>query len=743
MTDHIFFSDAFVRAIGWTLVHSLWQGAAAALLLFGLLYRLQTAQQRYRAAYSMLLAMMAAAALTFMCVYQPLPDGVDNFIAVEGDAVSDTYFIGIQAIETDLWQHLSGWLEVHHPLIVAVWLLGFVFFLLRFAGGLWQVRRLSRRGIIAIDVHWEEKMADLGARLGMTRPVRLLESALVHAPLTIGWLKPLVLLPVGLVNRLSPAEVEAILAHELAHIARRDWLFNLVQAFIETLFYYHPAVWWISQVVCHERENCCDDDALAATGNRLAFAKALVQVQEMANIKPALALGIQGAARRPLLLERIRRILNQPQHKSQIMEKITATLILFALLTLVGIRANNAPSLSAAFAQIGELPTAIFGADDDAVANDSLPKPKSVRKITREDDEQRVEAEYRGNELTRLNIDGKEIPASEFDQHRDLTNELLRDIPAPPAPPMPPGIFFAPEAPAAVSPAFPAPPAPPMPPRFSVTKDEDGSPLIVFERAGEPVEMKVKDGQVWIDGKLMAEGESVEVPGTGNGYFYWNGEDGNTFHFTPDQGFYYFDGMMDFDRLRELEGLKSLENLRHIENLDEFPHFRISEEDRARLEEEMERVRGEARRLSAESRQLSREQKREIEREMKQVQKEMKIQQKEWEKEQKRWEKEQDKWALEQERWAQEQEKWGEEQEKWAREQSKADAFAKQLKAELRKDGLISDPANFQFQLSAKELKVNGKKQSDQLHQKYLELYRAKTGKEMGKNDNMIWSESN
>jgi hypothetical protein len=299
---------------------------------------------------------------------------------------------------------------------------------------------------------------------------------------------------------------------------------------------------------------------------------------------------------------------------------------------------------------------------------------------------------------------------------------------------MPPGFYFAPKAPAAGSPVFPAPPAPPVPPRFSVTKDEDGSPLIVFERDGEPVEMKVKDGQVWIDGKLMADGESMEVPGLGNGYFYWNGEDGNTFHFTPAEGFYYFDGMLELD---------GLEGLQHIENLDEFPHFRLSDEEKARLEEESERLRGEARRLAEESRQLSREQKRTLEREMKQVEKDMKVQRKEWEKEQKRWEKEQEKWALEQERWAQEQERWGEEQERYAREMAKADALNRQLKAELRKDGLIDDPGNFQFQLSAKELKINGKKQSDQLHRKYLELYRTKSGKEMGKNDSMIWTESN
>jgi beta-lactamase regulating signal transducer with metallopeptidase domain len=199
----------------------------------------------------------------------------------------------------------------------------------------------------------------------------------------MGWLKPVILLPIGFVNHLSFAEVEAVLAHELAHIARRDWIFNLLQAFVESLFYYHPAVWWISQVVRRERENACDDVALAATGNPLAFARALVQVQEMAAPIPALALALSGKRRRPLL-ERVRRILNQaPQQQHQVMEKITATVILLALLALVGLRANSVPSIEAAFAQIADIPANLFGGENDAdpIESDSLPKPKSTRSI--------------------------------------------------------------------------------------------------------------------------------------------------------------------------------------------------------------------------------------------------------------------------------------------------------------------------------------------------------------------------
>jgi len=695
--------DSLLRALGWALAHSLWQGALAAFALLILLPRLQTARQRYWAAYGALVAVLVGAIGTFVWKFEP---GADAMVTASGPAAgmpsNSSFFIENELFETSIVESFSQWLEANHALIVTGWLIGFVFFLLRLGGGLWQVHRLRTRGVNALEAVWQEKMNALAGRIGVSKTVRLFESAWVHMPLTIGWLKPAILLPIGFVNQLSSAEVEAVLAHELAHIARRDWIFNLLQAFVESLFYYHPAVWWVSQVIRRERENACDDVALTATGNPLAFARALVQVQEMATPSPALALAMSGKRRRPLL-DRVRRILNQaPQQQHQVMEKITATVILLALLALVGLRANSVPSIESAFAQITDIPATIFGdqEDENQLVSDSLPKPKSTRKITREDDDQKVEAEYKDGELTRLNIDGEEIPASDFEQHEALLESLEEDAPTPPAaphgfwagpkghgwyaPPSPPGApdaptafwFSSPEFPA-IAPSAPFPPMPPIGGGISIVtdKDSDGNTIIKLDRDGNETEVVVKNGEVWIDGKKLEKGESLDIP-----------------------GLYFGKGDFDWSNLT--------------------PPGALSPELREQINREMELAREEHKRAM-------KEHKRDFDHDRKRSEKEWKESQKEWEREQKNWQKEQLKWEREQQAWQKSQEKW--EAEHRAME-VKNKAAQEKLKSQLLQDGLIADPNNFSLKINSKELKINKKKQSEELRKKYEELIKSSMG---------------
>ncbi len=143
----------------------------------------------------------------------------------------------------------------------------------------------------------------------MTRPVTLLESCLAEVPVVIGHLRPVILIPVGLLNGLPVGQIEAILLHELAHIRRADYLVNLMQTLMEGLLFYHPAAWWISSVIRAERENCCDDLVVATSGDAHEYATALAALAEnRVNMREA-AMAATGGN----LVKRIRRLLAQPE----------------------------------------------------------------------------------------------------------------------------------------------------------------------------------------------------------------------------------------------------------------------------------------------------------------------------------------------------------------------------------------------------------------------------------------------
>jgi Antirepressor regulating drug resistance, predicted signal transduction N-terminal membrane component len=692
-------NEPVVRALAWALAHSLWQGALAVLLLLFLLPRLKGAAQRYWAAYGTLMAVLASAVITFFVTYEPLAEtGPPLVFAGKMEAAAQETALFEASETTSVGEWASLWLETNYPAIVGLWAIGFSFFFVRVLLGLWQLRRLRRHAVSALDGAWQDAFAKLRGRLGLNKTVSVWESGLARSPMTIGWLKPVVLLPLGLVNHLSPAEVEAILAHELAHIARKDWLFNLFQAMAETVFYYHPAVWWLSGVINRERENACDDLAIRVTSNPMAFARALVQVQEMAFTAPALALALQGKRRRPML-DRVRRILNQPpQQYSQAMEKVTATIILLAFLALVGIRANSLPNLESALAQVRGLPE-LFFQNETGIEADSLPKPKGIRKISREDENGQFEVEYRDGQLTRLTIDGREVPPAEFDQHQALVEELMQGMPVPPSPPLAPlpplDLSAAPPAPLAFDFNFDAPDAPGS---ISIVTDEDGqgNTIIRMDQGGKTTEMRVKKGEVWIDGKRVEKGEPVEVPRGEMPPFRF----GEIFEFNVSPDIYTW--------------------------IPDVAHdLGLTAKQRDEMRREMEEAHREMKKSLEETRRSLMREKKEMDREWQQ-------QQKEWEKEQRAWEKEQRAWEKEQRAWEREQQAY----------ESRNRAVEDVLKTELLRDGLISTPAKFSVSLSDKEFKVNGKKQTEEMRRKYVELVQAATGQKWSKGTNYQYNYS-
>ncbi len=200
-----------------------------------------------------------------------------------------------------------GWqarLERRLPALVGVWLVGVAVLALRLAAGLVEVRGLTRRGVEPLGVETRAALDRLVERSGVRRAVEALASVRVEVPTVVGWLRPTILIPATKLARLSARQVEAILAHELAHIHRFDYVVNLGQVVVEALLFFHPAVWWISRRVRVEREHCCDDAAVVLCGgDRLLVARALFELEEARRVA---TLGV--AATGGSLAGRVRRL---------------------------------------------------------------------------------------------------------------------------------------------------------------------------------------------------------------------------------------------------------------------------------------------------------------------------------------------------------------------------------------------------------------------------------------------------
>ena len=348
-------SPALVRGVGFALLHSLWQGGVLALLLAGVLplLRRQRAELRYAVSAGALGTLVLAVGLTFSWYYYSAPPagaapGAAAYVAGQpvsaqrqGVGTAPVAALPAQAVPVRplAWLQVAGTkVERYLPLVVVAWLLGLLLMSGRLAGGLFYAGRLRRAGTQALGAEWQQRLAALAAHAGLRRPVALLESARVAGPLVLGHLRPVILLPLGAVAGLSPSLLEALLAHELAHIVRRDYLLNLGLAVAEVLFFYHPAVWFMAHCLRAERENCCDDQAAAfCGGDRLRVARALAALAELetpATAVPRLALAAAGGGRGSLLA-RVRRLaLSRPQAPTLNERLLAGSLTLLGLLGL-------------------------------------------------------------------------------------------------------------------------------------------------------------------------------------------------------------------------------------------------------------------------------------------------------------------------------------------------------------------------------------------------------------------------
>ncbi len=283
---------AISQALSAALLHFIWQGIAVAFLLWVmlLLLRNRPPAARYAASCAALALMAALPAATIWILYErPVSLSASLAFVVPPAA---------HAISAPPGE----WLALVRQWIVPLWTLGVALFAIRLGLAWRHVTRLRRSAEAAEGALWETASA-LARRMTVARPVRVLVSTLADAPSVVGWLRPAILIPAAALAGLNAAQLEAVLAHELAHIRRHDYLVNMLQTVVETLLFYHPAVWWVSSRMRHERELCCDDLAVRQCGDAIGYARALTRLERM-RVMPGPAVAATGGA----LMYRIQRL---------------------------------------------------------------------------------------------------------------------------------------------------------------------------------------------------------------------------------------------------------------------------------------------------------------------------------------------------------------------------------------------------------------------------------------------------
>lgn len=449
--------NTIMQAVCRTLIHSLWQGLIIAVLAGAVVLftkKLKPAA-RYNIFAGLLLVFLVMVGVTFYYQLRAVAPagtaspGVQQ--VVSNNTISTTAVAPIDGVvkPQGLANSLFAYFNAHANTVVLGWLLIIAFRCLQMLLGLRGVYILKNRGVEIAGEYWARRLTQLARSINVKGNITLLQSAIAKVPMVIGHFKPVILIPAGLLTALPQDEVEAVLLHELAHIRRKDYLVNMLQNFCEILFFFNPAVLWLSSLIKDERENCCDDIALREVKNKKQFIHALISFQEYNLAASKYAPGFTG--KKDHLLNRVKRIITNNNKTLSNMEKtLLATgivLLSFATITFAQTNKSNKATHTTAWQNTGDTLTVNPGTqtlidtteaaklvvqDGDAVLyNDTTParhredSDDDHYSINMEYEGKRYEIIYTGNKVTELYIDGKQIPADKIDNYKETTGKII------------------------------------------------------------------------------------------------------------------------------------------------------------------------------------------------------------------------------------------------------------------------------------------------------------------------------
>jgi len=413
LTD--FFAPDWLNAFGAMLFHSLWLGVILSFLVAVIIFftRNGSANLRYNMLISAMFLFVASVSFVFY-------NSFDNQTVIEIDATSNIAIDKSSSqIDTITASNVAAGFETfrsiwnaYSPQIVLLWFIVICIKSTQLFVGLNGIYHLRKTKIYAAGKAWEDKLDSLAYQFGVGRKVKILQSGLAQVPMVIGHLKPLVLIPLGLLNSISTEEVEAILCHELAHIKRKDYLVNLLQSFVEIIFFFNPAVIWLSKLIREERENCCDDLAVAKLENKKNYVKALIVCQEFQLNAPKFAMAFSD--KKSPLFERVSRMLFDNKKTLNKMEK---TILSAALVSVV--------VFSAAFKNLSAKDKYVKNA---AVISVNKPAQSSQDSLKNKSAKQKAEADKKQAEKQKANVDLEKEIAIRMESQEMRDREIKADI---------------------------------------------------------------------------------------------------------------------------------------------------------------------------------------------------------------------------------------------------------------------------------------------------------------------------
>jgi beta-lactamase regulating signal transducer with metallopeptidase domain len=445
-------SEHSIIAFGITVMKSLWIGAIVSVLaaiLFS--FTRKSAHARYIIAALALATIFISTVIVFVSTSNGSHPayGYNPLISDAGGVQQTSEYLhpgrlsegfNVRTLIRELSAGAERLFIDHSEWIVLLWLIGVVILGVKFTGGYIYASRFSTRSTTDLPAIWAARIGKIAGKINLQKKIRTVKSLKVKVPMVTGWLRPVLILPASLLSGIPADQLEAIIAHELAHIKRNDYLVNIIQSLVEIIMFYNPAIWWLSKILRRERENCCDDIALEAGTKSVVYAKALASMQAISLSPPSPAVAIKRNNNH--LINRIKRITAMKRNNNNTKEKLIAlssvAIMLSALIALTGsgiktdsltrqIAGNDfAVSTPADGKSIIEYP----GSSD--MTQDTVRKQQSHTVITTWTDpadnkEKEVNMRINEGQLIELIIDGEIIPQEDYPLYQDLIDDTMAD----------------------------------------------------------------------------------------------------------------------------------------------------------------------------------------------------------------------------------------------------------------------------------------------------------------------------